>query len=76
LLESVGLGRPDATIRRFKKRVVMAREREQAARRISERLSSLSRDATNAGLDTVAYLIDMAPIEADREFGYGEGRLA
>ena len=54
----------------------MAREQEQAAHRISEQLSSLSREATKAGLDTVAYLIDMARIEADRELGYGDGRLA
>jgi hypothetical protein len=37
-----------------------------SARLIAEQLSSLSRDARKAGLDTVAYLIEMAREEAER----------
>jgi hypothetical protein len=39
------------------------------ARDIADQLSSLSRDARKAGLDTVAYLIEMAREEAEQEAG-------
>ena len=42
-------------------------ETAQAARRLSEQLASLEREARKAGLDTVGYLIDMARQEAEQE---------
>jgi len=42
-------------------------ETAQAARRLSEQLASLEREARKAGLDTVGYLIDMARQQAGQE---------
>ena len=43
----------------------MQTEPQRIAESINERLAALRREASAAGLDTLAYLIDMARIEAN-----------
>jgi hypothetical protein len=47
----------------------MPSKREEAAERIGNELAALARDARTHGLDTLAYLIDMARFEASSQSG-------